>query len=289
MFKGLKFCAIALVLLVLIIFLTINSFFKTDSKLSGIFDSIFNKTPKQELVVLKEEKFFRVIEGWRNSDISKELVNKNLLSAKEFDDIVKNDYSSRYAFLKDKPASLDLEGYLYPDTYRVFASSTPEEIIFKMLDNFDKKLDSQMRADILAQGKTIHEILTMASIIEKEAPISYKTGNIDNARIVSGIFWNRIKAGQALQSCATLAYILGVNKTQYSEADTNIVSPFNTYRNPGLPPGPIANPGILAIRAAIYPIKTNYNYFLTPSGTKDLVFSATYEEHLRNKNKYLGN
>lgn len=289
MFKGLKFCAIALVLLVLIIFLTINSFFKTDSKLSGIFDSIFNKTPKQELVVLKEEKFFRVIEGWRNSDISKELVSKNLLSAKEFDDIVKNDYSSRYAFLKDKPASLDLEGYLYPDTYRVFASSTPEEIIFKMLDNFDKKLDSQMRADILAQGKTIHEILTMASIIEKEAPISYKTGNIDNARIVSGIFWNRIKAGQALQSCATLAYILGVNKTQYSEADTNIVSPFNTYRNPGLPPGPIANPGILAIRAAIYPIKTNYNYFLTPSGTKDLVFSATYEEHLRNKNKYLGN
>lgn len=287
MFKGLKFCGLSLVLIVVIILLAINSFFKTDNKLSNFFDS-FNKQ-KTDPIVFKEEKTIRIIEGWRNSDISKELKDKNLMTDEEFKEVVKKDYSDRFSFLADKPAGLDLEGYLYPDTYRVFASSTPDEIIIRILENFDKKLTPQMRADIKSQGKTINEIITMASIIEKEAPISYRGGNLDDAKIVSGIFWNRIKSGQALQSCATLAYILGVNKEQYSEADTKIDSPYNTYRQPGLPLGPIANPGILAIEAAIYPIKTNYNYFLTPSGSKSLIFSRTYEEHLRNKNKYLVN
>jgi UPF0755 protein len=287
MFKGLKFCGLALILIVIIVLLAINSFFRTDNKLSGFLD-IFRK-PKPAPIVLREEKTVKIIEGWRNSDISKELSDKSLMTKAEFDEAVKKDYSDRFSFLDDKPSGLDLEGYLYPDTYRVFASSTPDEIIIKILENFDKKLTQKMRADIKAQGRTINEVITMASIIEKEAPISYQSGNIDDAKIVSGIFWNRIKSGQALQSCATLAYVLGVNKTQYSEADTKIDSPYNTYRNPGLPLGPIANPGILAIEAAIYPISTNYNYFLTPAGSKSLIFSRTYEEHLRNKNKYLGN
>lgn len=289
MLKGLKFCGLALIIIIIVIFLAINSYFKTDSKMSGFLDGLLNKNPKKEAIVFKEEKTIRIIEGWRNSDISKELTKKELVTEDEFKLIVKKDYSDSFDFLKDKPKSLDLEGYLYPDTYRVYASSTADEIIVKILENFDKKLTPQMRKDIIAQNKTIHEILTMASIIEKEAPISYQNGKLDNAKIVSGIFWNRIKSGQALQSCATLAYVLGVNKEQYSEADTNVVSPYNTYRNPGLPPGPIANPGILAIEAAIYPIKTNYNYFLTPTGSKELIFSRTYEEHLQNKNKYLGN
>lgn len=289
MFRGLKFCALALVLIVIIIFLTVSSFFKTDSKAANFLDNFLGKKPEPVKIIPREEKTIRVIEGWRNSDISKELLKKGLSTEKDFNAAVKKDYSADFSFLADKPAGLDLEGYLYPDTYRVYASSTAEEVIVRMLENFDKKLDAQMRADIVAQGKTIHEILTMASLIEKEAPISYQGGDLDDARIVSGLFWNRIKSGQALQSCATLAYILGVNKEQYSEADTKIESPYNTYQNPGLPPGPIANPGILAIKAAIYPIKTNYNYFLTPSGSKDLIFSITYEEHLRNKNRYLNN
>lgn len=287
MFKGLKFCAVALIIIVIVVFLAVKTVFKADNQLANFWTNLFAEEPEVAAPALREEKVVRVIEGWRNADIANKIIELNLANQEQFTAAVNVDYSNKFSFLKDKPKSTDLEGFLYPDTYRVFASSTVDEIIVKMLSNFDKKLTDKMRADIAAQGRTINEVITMASLIEKEAPISYQTKNIDDARIVSGIFWNRIKAGQALQSCATLAYILGVNKPQYSEADTKIESPYNTYQNPGLPPGPIANPGILAIEAAIYPITTNYNYFLTPTGSKELIFSRSYEEHLQNKNKYL--
>lgn len=286
MFKGLKYCALGFVLFVVIVFFVVNSAFK-DSDTTSIFDRILNRQPASSPIVYKEEKTLRVIEGWRNSDISEALVKNNLGTADEFIKAQKDYDSSKFSFLADKPKSTDLEGYLYPDTYRVYASSTVSDIITKMLSNFDQKLTPKMRADIKAQGKTINEILTMASIIEKEAPISYAKGDNQDAKIISGIFWRRIKVGQALQSCATLAYVIGVDKKQYSEADTKINSPYNTYENRGLPPGPISNPGILAIEAAIYPTPSNYNYFLTPSNSKSIIYATTYEEHLRNKAKYL--
>lgn len=285
MVKGLKFCLLGLVLFVLIIFLVIKSAFFV-SKEVNFLDRILGRN-KPEPIVYKEEKTLRVIEGWRNRDIAKQLQEKLSITEEDFLIAQKNYDYNKFSLLSDKPKNTDLEGFLYPDTYRVFASSTATEVIDKMIANLDKKLTPKMRADIIAQGKTINEILTMASIIEKEAPISYNQGDNRDAKIISGIFWRRIKNNQALQSCATLAYILGVDKEQYSEADTKVDSIYNTYLNLGLPPGPIANPGILAIEAAIYPISSNYNYFLTPSGSKDIVYASTYEEHLRNKNKYL--
>lgn len=285
MVKGLKFCLLGLVLFVLIIFLVIKSAFFV-SKEVNFLDRILGRN-KPDSIVYKEEKTLRVIEGWRNRDIAKQLQEKLSITEEDFLIAQKNYDYNKFSLLSDKPKNTDLEGFLYPDTYRVFASSTATEVIDKMIANLDKKLTPKMRADIIAQGKTINEILTMASIIEKEAPISYNQGDNRDAKIISGIFWRRIKNNQALQSCATLAYILGVDKEQYSEADTKVDSIYNTYLNPGLPPGPIANPGILAIEAAIYPIPSNYNYFLTPSGSKDIVYASTYEEHLRNKNKYL--
>lgn len=279
MFKVLKYCALGFVLLVIVAFFAKNT------------DSIANRfrKPAPSPIVFKEEKTLRVIEGYRNRDIADLLVKNNLATADEFAQAQKDYNTSKFSFLAGKPKSTDLEGYLYPDTYRVYASSTATEIITKMLSNFDQKLTPKMRADITAQGKTINEILTMASIIEKEAPISYSKSENQDAKIISGIFWRRIKAGQALQSCATLAYVLGVDKEQYSQVDTKFDSPYNTYQNKGLPPGPIANPGILAIEAAIYPTPSNYNYFLTPKDSKSIIYAATYEEHLRNKNKYLDN
>ncbi len=285
MLKGLKFCAIGLVLFVVIVFLAVGSVFR-DSKINNLFDRVLG-VKKPDPIVYKEEKTLRIIEGWKNSDIASLLVKNNLATADEFIQAQKDYDTSRFSFLADKPKSTDLEGYLYPDTYRVFASSTASEVITKMLSNLDQKLTPQMRADIKAQGKTINEILTMASIIEKEAPISYAKGDNRDAKIISGIFWHRIEIGQALQSCATLAYVLGIDKEQYSAVDTKFESPYNTYLNPGLPPGPISNPGILAIEAAIYPTPSNYNYFLTPTGSSDIIYAATYEEHIRNKNKYL--
>ena len=106
-------------------------------------------------------------------------------------------------------------------------------------------------------------------------------------KIVSGIFWQRIKNNQALQSCATLAYILGINKPQYSWQDTKIDSPYNTYLHRGLPPTPISNPSLKAIKAAIYPEYTDYNYFLSDPKTSKTIFSKTYAEHLRQQRKYL--
>lgn len=253
--------------------------------------------------VLRPEKTVRFIEGWNNREMGQYLEGQGIWQSEEFleaagfpqvdyskeKDMPKPlDFSSQYSFLKDKPDNYGLEGYLYPDTYRIYAaSSTPKDLIVKMLDNFDKHLTPKMRADIKSQGKTIYQIVTMASILEKEAPINYATGDNHDARVISGIFWDRIKNGQPLQSCATLAYVLGVNKAQYSQADTEVKSPYNTYQHQGLPPGPISNPGILAIEAAIYPIYTDYNYFLTPAGSSRIIYSRTYAEHLRNKNKYL--
>ncbi|BFD25218.1 MAG: endolytic transglycosylase MltG [Candidatus Parcubacteria bacterium] len=251
------------------------------------FDNILGREPEPEPVVYQEEKTVRIPEGANNKEVAKILAAAGLLTEEEFLEAQWNYPSERFDFLADRPAGTDLEGYLYPDTYRFFASSTPEDILTRMLSNFDRKLSADLRAEISAQGKTISEIVTMASLVEKEAPIFYAQNDNADAKIVAGIFWRRIENNQALQSCASLAYILGVNKPQYTTADTQTPSPFNTYLHRGLTPSPISNPGILAIEAAIYPSDTNYNYFLTPAGTKDLVYAVTYEQHLANKSKYL--
>lgn len=173
-----------------------------------------------------------------------------------------------------------LEGYLFPDTYRFNTRDNLEDIIQKMRDTFDQKLDTGLRDEITRQGKTIEEIITMASILEKE--VAYYS----EQRIVSGIFWKRLKDHYPLQSCATIAYALGVDKWRYSIADTKVDSPYNTYQNVGLPPGPINNPGLLAIKAAIYSEATDYYFFLSAKdGTT--IFSRTTEEHYANKAKYL--
>ncbi|MCX6766199.1 MAG: endolytic transglycosylase MltG [Candidatus Moranbacteria bacterium] len=196
--------------------------------------------------------------------------------------------AANYAFLKDAPqgsnlARLDsarLEGFLFPDTYIFFKDAKPEEIVDRMLQNFDEKLTPKMREDIQRQGKNIFDVVTMASILEKEVQTA------DDMKIASGIFWDRISVGMPLQSCATIAYVLGREKKQYSVADTRTSSPYNTYINKGLPPGPIDNPGMNSILAAIYPTKTDYNYFLTDPATGKTIFSKTLEEHAANKAKY---
>ncbi|MDO8667948.1 MAG: endolytic transglycosylase MltG [bacterium] len=236
---------------------------------------------------LSREKQIRIIEGWNLKDIGDYLKKNNVVGSGDYLGLVQDSIGgwkfsfSKPSFLSDAPKQANLEGYLFPDTYRIFNDTLAEQVISKMLNNFDKKLTSEMRAEIKRQKKTIYEIITMASIIEKEVR------STDDMRIVSGIFWNRIKNGQGLESCATLAYILGVNKLQYSLADTKIDSPYNTYKYRDLPPGPIANPGLNAIKAAIYPESTAYNYFLSDPATGQTIYSKTLEEHNLNKFKYL--
>lgn len=185
-----------------------------------------------------------------------------------------------YDFLETVSLKQGLEGFLFPDTYYFSKEAAAEDMIKKMLDNFGKKLSPDLRQEIARQRKTIHEVITMASIVEGEVRSD------SDRKIVSGIFWHRIENGQALQSCATLAYVLGENKKQYSFEDTRTPSPYNTYLNKDLPPGPISNPGLAAIMAAIYPTETDYNYFLSDPATGETIFSKTLDEHNANKVKY---
>lgn len=236
---------------------------------------------------IQQERTMKMIEGWNLKDMNAYLKKNGFSDNNEFLELTQTDLSawsfdfSKPDFLRDAPSGSDLEGYLFPDTYKVFLDAEVPDLIRKMVDNFDAKLTPEMRRDIASQGKSIYEIITMASVIEKEVRTE------DDMRVVSGIFWNRLKSGQALESCATLAYILGENKKQYTLEDTKVDSPYNTYQNRGLPPGPICNPGLKAINAAIYPENTEYYYFLNRFDTGETVFSRTYDEHLINKEKYL--
>ena len=170
-----------------------------------------------------------------------------------------------------------LEGYLYPDTYEIYLDDSPEEVIVRLLDNFDKKT-ANLREEVAMNGGNFHETMILASIIEKEGQ---KESELP---IVSSVFHNRLEQGMKLESCATVQYVLPEHKEVLSYEDTQTDSPFNTYIHPGLPPAPISNPGIAAIRAAIYPDETDYLFFVArPDGSH--YFGKTYAEHEANIRK----
>lgn len=221
------------------------------------------------------------IEGWNNSDYSVYLEEKINASPQDFFEIIqkKSDWWDEYSILDSKPRNLDLEGYLFPDTYRIFRDASLSDIVKKMISNLESKFTDQMRKDIVSQGLTTHEILTLASIIEKEVH-----GDADR-KIVADIFYKRLKAGIALQSDATVNYATGKSVSRASGADLEIDSLYNTYKYRDLPPGPISNPSLSAIMAAIYPTPNPYYYFLTtPEG--QAIYNVTFEEHVADKNKY---
>jgi UPF0755 protein len=190
-------------------------------------------------------------------------------------------FSEEFDFIKEKPSSY-LEGYLFPDTYEIDKNLNLEDIIFRMLYNFEDKVDFSLREEIKAQDKNLFEIMIMASLLEKEVSDS------EDKKIVSGILWKRLEEGMALQVDATIIYLTGKKTTRVSLSDTKIDSPYNTYKYRGLPPAPITNPGLDSILAAIYPEDSSFWFYLsTPQG--ETIFSETLEEHNIAKNKYLSN
>ncbi|PIS41406.1 MAG: endolytic transglycosylase MltG [Candidatus Kerfeldbacteria bacterium CG08_land_8_20_14_0_20_42_7] len=191
-----------------------------------------------------------------------------------------------FPVLSDKPTTQGLEGYIYPDTYSIFSYAKASDVIFKALTNLESKLTQEDRAAIASQGKTIFQILTLASIVEREEPSQ------DERSTVAGVFWNRLAIGMALQSDATINYILDTLGTERNAQprteQLKIESLYNTYLNAGLPPGPISNPTIKSIRATIYYTESDYYYFLHPQdGTHTTIYSKTLDEHNANKAKYL--
>lgn len=217
---------------------------------------------------VNEEKI-TIIEGWDLNDIAQYLEEKGISTKEEFFSVA------------GKPKSENsLEGYIFPDTYNITSRDTAETIVQKALLNFEKKMNAELREEIERQGKTIDEIIIMASIIEKEVR------TLEDKKNVSDVLWRRIESGMPLQSCATVLYALEEKKSSVSTADTQVDSPYNTYKYKGLPIGPISNPGMDSIIAAIYPTKNNYWYYLSsPDGKTH--FSVTLEEHNYKKNLYL--
>lgn len=180
--------------------------------------------------------------------------------------------------LSDKPKTASLEGYLFPDTYRFFKDAALSDVIGKMIGNLSDKLTPDLKTAIKNSSYSTYEILTMASLVEKE--ISKDSDRL----IVAGILWKRLKAGMPLQVDATLVYITGRN--EIGDADKKIDSRYNTYFYRGLPKGPIANPGISAIKAALFSEASPYWYYLSAKdGTT--IFSKTLEEHNQNRAIYL--
>ena len=165
-----------------------------------------------------------------------------------------------------------LEGYLFPDTYQIKKNASAKEIITLLTNNFQSKWTDAYEARAEKLGMDVKEVITLASIIEREA------SKPEDFPLVSSVFHNRLKIGKRLESCATVQYILKERKPVLSVADTKIDSPYNTYQNAGLPPAPISAPGTLAIEAALYPEDTKYFYFFTDKNG-DNHYSETYEEH----------
>ncbi len=237
---------------------------------------------------LKNETVITIPEGWTSTQIGDYLVNEKQLFPRDAWDQAVAATDSRvllpsrsYDFLADKPATATLEGYLFPDTYRVFKNATPADVIGKMLDNFSKHVTDEVLATIQTQGTSVFATVTLASIVEREV------GKPEDRKRVADIFLKRLERDIALQSDATINYITGKGRASPSLTDLEVASPYNTYQHRGLPPGPIANPGLDAIMAVVDPEPNPYYYFLTTEdGTT--IFSTTFEEHTANKAKYLG-
>lgn len=178
-----------------------------------------------------------------------------------------------YDFLQGLPdRSLKLEGYLFPATYEITPNSTARDIVTMMLERFDEVFTEEYKKRAQEMGKSIDEIVTMASVIERET-------NSDTERAkVAGVFYNRLNSDMKLESCATVQYILGENKPVLSVEDTRTESPYNTYLHTGLPIGPICSPGEECIKAALFPEDTDAFYFLLGNNGEH-IFSVTYEEH----------
>lgn len=176
-----------------------------------------------------------------------------------------------------------LEGYMFPETYEMKKGSTEEDIIKRMVTQLDLKFASLPDGwqDVLEEkGLTVHEVLTIASLVEREVVVDAERA------LVAGVIYNRINDGMPLQIDATVQYSLDKPKERLYEKDLLIDSPYNTYKVSGLPPGPIANPSIDSIIAAIYPEETEYFFYVTKKdGSQTHLFAKTYKEHLKNIDK----
>jgi len=228
-----------------------------------------------------------VREGVRAEEIADLMQSEGVVSRQAFLEAIQGSYD--FAFLRNKPAGANLEGYLFPDTYFFGRTTTVEDAVKQMLENFDRKFSEELRQEAANSGLGVHTVVTLASIVEREAQVP------EERPIIAGVFLRRLRLGIPLEADPTVQYAVGSDpesvakygywKKELTQADLEVDSPYNTYRRMGLPLGPIANPGLDSIVAVVRPAETNYLYFVAePDGSH--AFAETLEEHLRNVELY---
>ncbi|MCL5074574.1 MAG: endolytic transglycosylase MltG [Chloroflexi bacterium] len=228
-------------------------------------------------------------EGWRALEMADAVERRGISSRGDFMRIV-TDGRFEADFLASRPKNASLEGYLFPDTYRIPPNITPEQLVQAMLDNFGRHFTPMMRQQAADMGLTIHQVITLASIVEREARMPSERATI------ASVYLNRLKRGMLLQADPTVQYALvkgsSTERGSYWKKallykDLEVDSPYNTYRYGGLPPGPICNPGLAAIKAVLEPAQTDYLYFVAKEDGSH-IFARTLEEHAQNVQKYRG-
>lgn len=235
----------------------------------------------------KSQAILTVQEGSTILDIDKKLVDLSLIQAGDFNLAAKNYLNDKiyqkYPFLdktKIEQEPYQLEGYLFPDTYFLDPNNFKnEDLIQMMLDNFKKKALPELNKALTSGNRNLHDTLTMASIIEKEARTT------KDLPIISGILWKRLDKGWQIGADATLLYLKAENSINYNDLKQD--SPYNTRKKVGLPPGPICNPGLKSIEAAVNPKESPYFYYLTKPGSGEVVYAVSNDEQNQNKAKYL--
>ena len=231
-----------------------------------------------------EEVVVTIPEGWRAEEVAEKLTAEGIMDGSEFLATVRQGVGVNHPLLADRPPGASYEGYLFPDTYRLPLNATPEDLISRMLDNMASKLPEDAVARAAAQGFSFFEILTVASIVEREAVVPAERSTI------ASVYLNRLNQGMYLQADPTVQYAMGYQtdtgqwwKTPVTlEEYSQVNSPYNTYLNGGLPPGPIANPGAASMLSTLQPSQTAYLFFMGCGGEGAHVFAEDFDSHQAN-------
>ncbi|MDD3394587.1 MAG: endolytic transglycosylase MltG [Anaerotignum sp.] len=272
-----------------------NTFtFRLSSKLDGFdgtyqqgtyaIDTGLNQTQIMQLLqtgVVFDDVKFTIPEGYTTQQIAAKAEEIGVCTEEEFIEEC-NTGSFDFEFVKNLPdREFKLEGYLFPDTYYVKEETTAHDLIQAMLKRFEQMYTTEYQDAVAASGYTLDEMVTIASVIEKEIKVDEERPR------AAGVIYNRLKEDMPLQVDATVLYAMGIVKEDITTVDLQVDSPYNTYKVTGLPIGPISNPGELSFKAALYPEENNYIYYVVEAkGQNNHIFCETYEEFLKAKENY---
>ncbi len=237
-----------------------------------------------------EEQRVTIPEGRRLEEVAALVAEQTTIPPDQFLQLAQtgwatSDLVDKYPILAHVPVTKSLEGFLFPDTYRLAVDATAYDLISRMLADFERQVTPEIQAGFTERGLTLYQGITLAAIVEREAVVDAERP------LIAGVFHNRLRDGWTLSACPTVQYALGYRpdegswwKAQLFFRDLEVDSPYNTYRNVGLPPAPIASPGLRAIHASAFPAETDYYFFMVDCTANDgsHFFSRNEAEHMAN-------